>query len=84
MVICRLTCNNCQQFYTGSTTRKFPVRCKENSANQQSSVYNCGKHGFKTVIIGRDIDAVKLHLMKLNATMNNNNEQIDYCHFLYY
>lgn len=84
MVIYRLTCNNCQQFYISSTTQKSHVRCKENSANHQSPMYNCGEHGFKTVIIGEDIDAVNQHFMKPNATMNNNHEQLDYRHFLYY
>ena len=94
MVIYRLTCINCQQFYIGSTTRQLHIRCKEHSISQQSSMFqhqrNCNNLGFKTEIIGRDFDAVNLHLreaafiLKFNPTINSKSEQLDNRHFLYH
>ena len=89
----KLTCDNCQQAYIGSTIRPFHARVKEHFTRPVSSVFQhrtkC--HGdFTPVIICRENDPVKLRfkeallITKHNAAINSRAEREELQHLIHF
>ena len=93
LVVYRLTCTLCGQFYIGSTIRDLHQRCKEHATDQRSSMFqhlrSCGSYTFLTSVIGRDIDEVNLRLresaliLKMKPQINSKAEQLEFRAFLF-
>ena len=94
-IVYKIICNECKQFYIGSTIRHFHQRAKEHLTNTNSSIHkhrtytSCSHATFTFTVVASDRDSANLRLreaffiQKLHPQLNSRDELEAYRDFLY-
>ena len=93
LVVYKVTCTKCQQYYIGSTARKLHTRITEHINHSDSSIYKhlhqCDNSKISVDILDKDHDIVNLRFREamiidiLHPSINSKDECNDYRHLIF-